>query len=874
MKKYFLVKIQIPLLFVLLAIQVSGQSFTKFLSRQGFTQNSATSLLQDSRGFIWIGTVNGLFRYDGYEFKVMRHQIGNRNSLVYNNVKFMEEDRFGNIWIGTPKGLAKYDSGKDRFSVITEWPFAFTNFVKHTKKGELIVGTNQGLFKSFYKAPQDSLVFKEIQIDNQFIDQSLQFTKILRSQNGEWLVRTNKGIIHWLPGNGKDEFFDGGEIRYHHKYGKHPGDHLIQSIIEYQAGIFYLGTGHGLFRLNDNTISKVEISEFPFLNSAPVKTLLLDSKNDLWIGTLTHGLTKIGENGSTNFRFNLNDPNSIGSNQVNALIEDHSGVLWIGTARGGLNKLDLYKKPFLHLYSDPFDSNSLSSNLIDCIWEDNTENVWVGTFNGGLNRISQKDDKTVFMHFENEFGRRRIFSIVQDSIGWFYCSVKGKGLYKYQWRNGIDKLEKIDITDENGKAFIDFSRIFIDSSGIIWLGQDGNQPGLIRYNPDANNQNERVIVYRESTGSNDPRKIQKVTDITEDRLGDLWVGTAANGMFRLRLNKETRKPARIRNFNYRPFRESGLTNDRVFSIVQGSDGYIWIGVFGGGVIRLKPVSNENKNEYIYLSKKDGLADDAVYGILEDEQGCYWISTNNGISKYCPEDSSFINFDMDDGLQENNFRKLSFHKGKSGKLYFGGINGINIFSPEEIQLNIQKPKVVFTQLEIFNKAVEPGKEINGRIVLENTLTETSDIVLRNIDNSFGIEFAGLHYSTPEKNKYKYRLEGFDTDWNFTDSKRRIATYSNLKAGDYKFLVFAANSDGVWSEKAAELLIEILPPWWLTIWAYLAYAMVIVGGLFVFRRSILIRQEYVNEIKLEKLEKENIKKLNKAKLEFFTNISHEF
>ena len=851
-----------------------SERFTQFLSRQGFTQNSTATILQDSKGFLWIGTPNGLFKYDGYRFQIYRSEVGNKNSLVYNVISGIYEDPNGKIWVATSKGVSVYNPKTDLFSTIDDWRLLQCRDICFDFEKKVIIGTGFGLLQSDFTS-LDSLLFKEIPLENIEQINTLAINDIYKVSTGKWLVGTSTGLIVWKPNESAEEPFQGGETKWINNWSKIPAALSVNKIIENENGNCWVGTLKGIYSFSsDEKLKALVVDENNILKNTRVKSLLKDSHDNLWIGTLRNGVIKYDGKSLEQFVYDINDPTSIGSNHINALVEDHSGVLWIGTARGGLNKLDLHQKPIIHYKRNPFDSNSLSSNLINCIYEDHNENIWVGTFDGGLNLIEKQNENLRFLHLEKQFGNKPIYNITQDSFNNFYCSVSDDGFYKFRWEDGIKNLEKIELLDDEGNNYTNISCVLIDSKGIFWLGSDGNQPGLIRYAPNSKKERKKALFYKEGIGANKTEKIRRVADIFEDSNGDIWVGTSGFGLFRVKLNKETRKPLQIRNIGFVPFEKGGLTSDRIFSISEDENNAIWIGIFGGGLVKINPPVDVQNLDLSYISSKDGLADDAVYSILHDKKGYFWISTNNGISKFNPRNNTFVNFDSDDGLQNNNFRRNAYHKGKSGRFYFGGINGLNEFHPEELGQNPMLPKVVLTDLKIFNKTIYPGIKERGKIILKKDISETSEIVLRNSDNSFSLDFAALHYSTPGKNIYKYKLEGADPDWTLIDSDRRFAAYSNLKSGDYTFKVMGANSDGVWNEIPTELAIEVLPPWWLTIWAYLLYLLLTVGALLLFRRYIIVKQEFESEIKLEKIEKEKIKELNKAKLEFFTNITHEF
>ncbi|MCD6354879.1 MAG: hypothetical protein J7L95_04950, partial [Prolixibacteraceae bacterium] len=660
-------KVVILLLFVIIGKTIQAEQFSQFLSRQGFTQNSAATILQDSKGFLWIGTPNGLFKYDGYKFQIYRSEVGNKNSLVYNVISGIYESPNRKLWIATSRGISVYNPETDLFTTIPDVRLEKCRDISFDFEGKVIIGTDFGLLES-HLTTIDSLEFREIQLESVEQIEGITVNDIYKTSCGKWLVGTSSGLIIWKPGKNPDTPFKGGKTKKIRNWSKIPAALSINKIVEIDSCNCWMGTLNGLYTIfKSNTVNKVLSSGIPEVNSMRIKSMTLDSQGNLWIGSLRNGLIKYNGNGFEQFVNDINDTKSIGSNHVNALVEDHSGVLWIGTARGGLNKLDLYQKPIIHYKKKPFDKNSLNSNLINCVYEDYNKNIWVGTFDGGLNLIVKEDGKTRFVH-PNEFGTNSIYDITQDSNRVFYCSVSEKGLYKFRWENGIKNLEKIELIDNEGNKHNNISRILIDNKGIMWLGSDGSLPGVIRYAPNSKKERKKIQFYDEGIGANKTMKIFRVADLFEDSNGDVWIGTSGFGLFRMKLNKETRKPLQIRHVGYVPFEKGGLTGDRVFTITEDKNKAIWIGIFGGGLVKINPPIDMQNLKLDYISTKNGLADDAVYGILKDDKGFFWISTNNGISKFNPRNNSFVNFDIEDGLQDNNFRRHAYHKGRSGNLY--------------------------------------------------------------------------------------------------------------------------------------------------------------------------------------------------------------
>lgn len=854
----------------------NSQDITRLSASQGFTRNFITSVSQDSLGYLWVGTNNALYRYDGYDFKLYSHQQGKTDDLIDIEITFTSTDRFGYTWIGTRKGINRFDPKTESFELWGNLNNKKTIAIHHTSDGYLILLTERGIYVSKYMSEGDNISFKEQHLDEINLESTTSVNGLIYNPGKEsWLATTN-GLIQWNSDSVGRYPFSGKKIKiFSSKNSSLESNHIssIQSIDSCRIAIgtdegFYLG----VYSTDTLTFTRINSSLNQPLNNINVTSLLHDDGN-LWVGTKDNGLIRFNLKSQEYHQFKHDPQNNrtIGSNSIMSLFLDRTKTLWIATYQGGLGKLNTLQKTFIHINKSITNSNSLSNNLVDGIYEDNTGAVWVGTVSG-LNRIKlglNNDISTPVI--SNYFMGVRCFDIVQDNNSNFYCSTNSKGLLKFRWNNGIKNLEEIKIIDASGTQHSQFSTIFIDSKGIFWMGLRKNV-GLIRYDPNAKNKDNQVIYFSGDIGRGG--EFLDIAHIYEDGNNNLWLASIRNGLFRIRLNKTTRKPIRTKHFKYDPLQEKGISGDRIFSVTQDKNGYVWLGVFGGGIIKLPSDSKDVEGNMLIYNQENGLADNCVYGIICDEQNNLWISTHNGISKFSLRDSTFTSFDTNDGLQEANFRKYAFHQGKSGRIYFGGINGINIIEPDKVEPNYFEPRVAITALHVFNKKVNVKQKINGRIILEKSILDTKQLVLTNSESSFSLDFTSFHYTNPNKNRFKYKLEGYDQEWINVDSDGRKATYSNLLAGAYKFKVMAANSDGFWTSKPVELSIKILPPWWKTWWAYLVYILVFCLGLLGFRYYIVIRHKLEHDIEAQRIQQQHLQEFNNAKLQFFTNITHEF
>ncbi|MEJ2615664.1 MAG: sigma 54-interacting transcriptional regulator, partial [Ignavibacteriaceae bacterium] len=470
---------------------------------------------------------------------------------------------------------------------------------------------------------------------------------------------------------------------------------------------------------------------------------------NFWVATYGQGLDKLNRNNGT-FTHYKNDPEnnkSISNNFVRVIFEDKSGQLWIGTEGGGLNKFDKETNSFEHFTVDPNNTNSLSNDIVRVIYEDSEGYLWLGTHGGGINR---------FNPVTNEF-------IV------------------YQH----------DPDNPNSLALDEIRDIYEDSNGNFWVATYGG--GL-----DKLNRNTGTFTHYK----NDPENSKSISNnfvrvIYEDKSGWLWIGTEGGG-----LNKFDKQTNSFEHFTAVPGNPSGLNSDYIFAMHESPEGILWLGTWGGGLNKF----NINTETVEHFTTSDGLPSNSIYGILEDESGDLWLSTNNGISRFNPAAKSFNNYNIKDGLQDNEFNGGSYFKSKSGEMFFGGIKGFNSFFPKNIKGNNFIPNVVITSFQKFNKEIEFDKPIYS----------VEKIGLSYKDYVFTFEFASLDFSAPEKNKYAYKMEGLDKDWIYTASSRRFATYTTLPPGEYIFRVKGSNSDGIWNETGAFVNVIIDPPFWMTWW----------------------------------------------------------
>ena len=864
--------------------QISNTKFEHITNSDGLMHNSIRFSFQDSRGYMWFGTNNGLYKYNGYEFKIYNNELGNKYSLIGNRITSISEDSSGKVWIGTNKGLCTYNRDSDSFvrdlynSEISSY-FNFHNFINTIfidTLDNIWLGTPQGLYN--LKKSSKGFKLSVFKTSNQVDGLASNYISCITQYKEGLLIGTPKGL-------NKLEFSDDDQVKITRIKNNVIGSVNIKSLFVDSDLSIWVGTLNGLhkietsientFNVYTNYLAEIENS---FANNS-INTIHQVDSSTIWIGTLNSGIFELNkdENVVKIYKQNPRNIYNLKSNDINNIFKDDFGVVWVSTNRGGVSKLNLNKNKIDHFKNNDFNSNSLSGNLINTIFEDSNQNVWIGTFKTGLNLLMNNSKEKEFIHFNKaDVGSNNIHAICEDNYGNIWLGSKSDGITQVQVQKGkISKTARFTKENTNNALMVNNVTImYKDKRGDIWMG-GGPNSGLIRLTPNKEfGKLPQITQFQKLKENTNSLTSNYVFSIYEDSQNVLWVGLNGSGLVKI-IRDENNNPIHYTRIMGREEYPSGLNNNQIFAIHEDNYQNIWIATFGGGLNKiLKEEINKKHPKIIKYKQENGLPSNEIYGILEDKNQNLWISSNSGISKYDIEKKIFTNLGLKDGLQALNFRKGAYFKGRNGMMYFGGINGFNSFNPNSFVKNEVPPKVELTGFKLFNNEVGVGEKILGKAVLNKNISETNEIVLKHGHNSFSFEFSAMHYASPNQNNYMYMLDGFDKDWISTSSKRRFVTYANLDSKDYVFKVIASNSDNVWNSNARELKLKVLPALWKTWWAYTILILFTIFLMWLFRRNILVRAEYRNSLKIEKLEQNKIKVLNKMKLEFFTNISHEF
>jgi len=868
----------------ILLSQKQNLKFDHLDINSGLSQNNVLCVLQDSRGFMWFGTRDGLNRYDGYKFTLYRNDLANDHSLSNNFITALIEDTKGNMWVATNGGgLNKYDREKDQFSHyihdrnnLNSISSDLVTCVTEDTQGNLWIGTNNAGLNLLNTHTNKFTHYTENTLDPKKLNCNFIRAVFEDYQHNIWVGTYGGGLNLFNPATNAFTSF-----RHNNKDTTSISYDKVYRIFADSKQRLWIGTDGGGLNLYNYETKKFRrfIHQINNSNSLPansVYSLGEDEDGYLWIGTENGGLSVF--NPATeifnNFLHDDFDNSSISSNSLYTSYKDHKGNMWIGTFSGGVDLFNKDYSKFAH-YKHNTDPASLSNNFVLCIKEDTKKRIWIGTDGGGLDLFNQQTKK--FTHYAHRQGDKNsicgnyVLNVCEDSRGNIWVGTWGDGLTVFNPEKNTFKHFKNNPSDSNSLNGNNAWAIFEDHDKNIWVGTHGN--GIDLYNPVTETFTHHVHNNQE------PSSISSniIHMITEDAKGNLWIATDDGG-----LNMFDKKNNKFSAFIHDAKRNS-ISSNSVSTVYRDKKDNLWIGTMGG----LNYFDTKTQQFTVYTTA-NGLPNDATFGMLEDEKNNLWISTNKGIAEFNLQTGKFKNYSTADGLQSYEFKDHSFCKASNGAMYFGGVNGFNEFFPDKIKENSFDPPLVLTNFQVFNKNVSIEADSRQPSPLKKSITETKDISLPYASSVISFEFASLNFTVPEKKKYAYMLQGFDKTWNEVGLERK-ATYTKLDPGEYIFKVRGLTNEGNWSKNIAELRLTIVPPFWLTWWFKLAVVAIIIGSAITFYRVRINRvkaqqkklEKQVRErtiqldssIEEEKKSRREAEEANKAKSVFLATMSHE-
>jgi signal transduction histidine kinase/ligand-binding sensor domain-containing protein/DNA-binding response OmpR family regulator len=842
-----------------------NRTFDHITIEKGLSQNTVNDILKDSRGFMWFATNDGLNRYNGYGIKVYRNDVLDSSSLSDNTIYCLLEDSHQNLWIGTRTGgLNYYSWHTDTFMHFRHEPddeaSLGSNLVRclfEDRDGRIWIGMLRGGGLGVLDPVQMSI--RRIPLpaaDSSTADAAhTNVHSIYQDKNGMlWLATDYHGLLAYDPLTGKFSHFpiDPGRKLRSKNIGK--------TIYEDHAKNIWLCTeGAGLYRFDrvSGTFHRFGDTSPLLLNSNIVKDIAEHRDGSYWIATDGGGLHlyRPAQNDMNHLEFDFQNEKGINSNAIYNIFIDDQGIAWVGTFDGGINIFNPGKYQFAHYTQSKSQSRGLSHKSILCFLEESTGKIWIGTDGGGINVFDRATGS--FDHLEHNpldpgsLSSNVVIDMLEDRKNRIWVGTYNGGLNLYDKTLKRFVHFRTDPDIPNGLSGDNVWALLEDRSGTIWVGT--LMGGLHYYDESA-----QQIVRANSIVERSGLRLNRITNLYEDSRGNMWI--LGNGL--IRWNRSNQQMTR---YVSDPSDSMSLSKNDVRSICEDHTGRIWIGTEGGG-LNLFDAEHER---FTTFNIHDGLPNDAIHAILEDNTAKLWISTNLGLSAFDPETRHIKNYDMQDGLQSNQFSYNAALKSRSGAMFFGGVNGFNMFFPDELTTNPYPPPVYISGFRINNQQVTihvPGSPLKKQIM------ETDTIVLQPDQSVFSLTFHALNYTSPEKNHYAYILEGFQEDWNYVGTAN-TATYTNLDPGWYTFRVKASNNDLVWNDHGASLHIRVLPPFWKTAWAYMLYVVFFLLILYSYRRYSLDRAKLKHDIQIKELEKQKLNEVNQMKLRFFTNISHE-
>ncbi len=847
--------------------------FTYLTPKEGLSSNTVNAIIKDRYGLMWFATEDGLDKYDGTNFTIYRHKVGDTSGLLSNDIRAIYEDKLGNLWIGSTGGaLSLYDRKKD----------SFINFPANQKSsgishenvrticsdhfGKVWVGSFSGLdildpiTKKIANLNRSFALPGGLpRIAVNFVFEDSKFRMWVGTPEGLFFYnRATSSFIRFLNATTDSSSISG---------------NFINAVAEDKNGSMWFGTDNGIsmLKLNGKSFKNFRHSnnDVTSLSSNYINALSVDASNRLWIGT-NEGLNifDVKTSKSECYLPNNRDNHSLTRKTINCIYIDNTDICWLGAYRGSINKYNKNLNLFNLKQSNVFDEKGLNGSIVTSFAEDKHGNIFIGTDGGPLNLFDKKTG--LFTHFnlkpiDNPLALGLpILSLEMAKTNHLFIGTYSNGLFILDPNTGIYK----QLRSGKGPSDLNSNDIFAikeDNEGKIWVGTNGE--GIDILDPES----QKVIARycKEPKSINDYKwPINAyIRSFAEDRNKDMWIGSYGGGIAVYHRQNKT--------FTFFNKNNSNLPNDAIISLLIDSKDQVWVATSTGGLSFL----DKKTNLFVNYSEKDGLQNTSICSLIEDRKGNIWMSSAKGINCFDLATKKFSNYSTFNGVLNDNFVNRAGLLSSSGEIYFGGTAGFNYFNPSSFKKNSDVPSVMFTDLKISNNSVAATE--NGPI--KEHISVAKEINL-DYKQNFALSFVSINFTSPEQNRYAYKLEGFDKDW-INAGTAKTASYTNLDPGKYTFHVRASNNDGTWGTNETSIQINVKPPFWRTVYAYILYVLVILGSLLYIRhmgiqklkRNFALQQERANaaqKLEQERKQAEQARELDRLKIKFLTNLSHEF
>ncbi|MDZ7288796.1 MAG: ATP-binding protein [candidate division KSB1 bacterium] len=863
-------KISIFFLFLFIGLchaESPAYRFKHLTTDQGLSASFITCIAKDRHGYMWFGSYDGLNKFDGYEFQVYRNKSNDPKSLSGNAILSLFEDRSGRLWIGTQAALDLYDRATDSFShfCVQKGVRMTVTDIAETPTGELLVIASDQIFTVRW-SDSTCVPYPPEKLERYLRDLP-GLRRLLLDRDGLlWLIMEANGIVRFDPYTMEIKHYSTSQ---RHQHGL--ASDRIMDLAEDRSGRLWVATKDGLYVYEKKTDHFTEAKNIflktQWLSNDNCFCIFVDADDNLWVGTSQGGLNLLPHQGESydrrGFQHFVHDPHdafSLNNNSIQTIFVDEQKNLWVGTLKG-VSFAQNESKSFDTFRHEPNRPHTLSENAVTSFCESKGGNIWIGTDGGGVNYFERRTARFTAYRFNpgNPHSLRSdaILAIHEDARGrvWVGGYLAGLSLLDQSRRRFShilhSKAGRFPIKND------DVRDIYEDRHGDIWVATNGDGVFQFVQGDPANYHHYR----------SDPRDIEHSLRnnhclvVLEDSTGMLWIGTY-NG-----LSMFDRQRSLWTNYSADGPDSSHLSNNWIYCLCEDRQRRLWVGTAKG-----LNLLNRQTQTFRTFGVQDGLPGDIINGIVEDNQGCLWISTNNGLAKFNPEDHSVSVYTVPDGLQGNEYIHGAYAKLSNGEILFGGTNGFSLFQPEKVRTNVRFPHVTLTRIRILSQVDKSGADTPAPF--EKMISDASELVLTYKQaRIFTLFYSALEYSSPGKIRYRYLLEGYHDNW-IDAASNRSATIMNLNPGRYTFRVTASNNEGVWSEKSASIHLRILPPWWRTWYACLAYGLLIIFMIWGYHLYSLKLMRLRMDLQAQKLEMEKAHELEALKSRFFTNISHEF